>query len=382
MVADVPPLSAGERWRSFFGVLFGLTLAGLLVIWLPLPGANHWLIAPVGASALILFALPHSPLAQPWSLLGGYFVATLSAVVASYFLPTPALASVAAVAACAWLMIRFRCLHPPGGALAFLIVFENIHTSDQFLQTFLLVGVNALMLLIGALLVNNLVLRRRYPHCRAEPSAKSRGTRDLRPIERTGLSHEDLRAAVRKVDTFLDIQDNDLLRVYNMAVEHAFARHLGVCCGDVMARDIVTVEFATELQEAWTSLRAFRVHALPVIDRSSHRLLGIVTVADFLRQIDATRVASLAGKIQGLLKRTPGDTSEKAEVVGQIMTALPFTVRADTPVIEAVKQLSDGGFHHVPVVNEKMHVIGMLTQSDLIAALYKHIALENSRPRG
>ena len=378
MVADMPPLSPGERWRSFIGALLGLAVAGLLVIWLPLPGAHRWLIAPVGASAVILFALPHSPLAQPWSVLGGYFAATLAAVVSSYILPTPALASVAAVAGCVWLMTRFRCLHPPGGALAFLIVFEGAHSPDQLLQNFVIVGINALVLLLAALFVNNLILRRRYPHCRAAPPANPHRTLDAPPISRTGLSNQDLRAAVQKVDTFLDIQDNDLLSVYNFAVDHAFERHLGLRCGDVMARDIVTIEFAAELQEAWTLLRAYKVHALPVIDRASRRLLGIVTVADFLRQIDATRMSSLAEKIQGLLRRSPGVTSEKAEVVGQIMTVNPYAVTAETSVVEVVKKLSDAGLHHVPVVDEKQRVIGMLTQSDLIAALYKHVALERS----
>lgn len=378
MVADMPPLSPGERWRSFFGVVLGLGVAGLLVVWMPLPGAHRWLIAPVGASAVILFALPHSPLAQPWSVLGGYFAATLSAVVSSFLLPTPALASVVAVAGCVWLMIRFRCLHPPGGALAFLIVFEEVHSPDQLLQNFLVVGVNALGLLLAAVLVNNLILRRRYPHCRAAPPGNPHRTLDAPPTSRTGLSNEDLRAAVQKVDTFLDIQDNDLLQVYKLAVDHAFDRHLGLRCGDVMARDIVSIEFAAELQEAWTMLRAYKVHALPVVDRHSRRLLGIVTVADFLRQIDATRIASLADRIQGLLKRTPGVTSEKAEVVGQIMTVDPYTVRAETSVVDAVKMLSDAGLHHVPVVDEKLRVVGMLTQSDLIAALYQHIALERS----
>ena len=378
MVADMPPLSSGERWRSFAGVLLGLLGAGLLVSWVPLPSAHHWLIAPVGASAVILFALPHSPLAQPWSVLGGYFSATLSAVACSYFLPTPAMASVASVAGCVWLMTRFRCLHPPGGALAFLIVFEGVHTPDQLLENFVVVGVNALGLLLAALFVNNLILRRRYPHCRAAPPGNLHRTLDAPPTLRTGLSNQDLRAAVQKVDTFLDIQDNDLLRVYNLAVDHAFDRHLGLRCGDVMARDIVSIEFAAELQEAWTLLRAYKVHALPVIDRHSRRLLGIVTVADFLRQIDATRISSLSEHIQGLLKRTQGVTSEKAEVVGQIMTANPYTVSIDTSVVDAVKMLSDGGLHHVPVVDEKQRVVGMLTQSDLIAALYKHVALERS----
>jgi len=157
-------------------------------------------------------------------------------------------------------------------------------------------------------------------------------------------------------------------------------RHVGLTCADIMARDVATVEFATELDPAWRLLRAHKIKALPVIDRMSRRLIGIVTVADFLRQLDDTTAAGLAVRLQGLLKRTPGATSEKAEVVGQIMSANVATARPDTPLSELVSALSDKGMHHFPVVDDKQRVVGMVTQSDLIAALYKRIALNTPTP--
>jgi CBS domain-containing membrane protein len=51
------------------------------------------------------------------------------------------------------------------------------------------------------------------------------------------------------------------------------------------------------------------------------------------------------------------------------------TAQEDTPVAKLVHQLSDYGFHHIPVVDERKEVVGMVTQSDLIAALYRRIAL-------
>lgn len=379
LVADVPPLSAAERWRSTMATLIGLLIATALAWFSPLSDGNGWLVAPIGATAIILFALPHSPLAQPWSVLGGYFAATLAATVCIAILPDhPAIAAVFAVAATVGLMTRFRCLHPPGGALAFIVVFGGGGSLPQALHTFAEIGLDAAFLMIAALLVNNLLFRRRYPHCRTAPPANPHQTRDAPPTARTGLTHADLAAALTQLDTFIDIQENDLVRIYNHAVDHAFNRHLAMTCGDIMARDVVTVEFATDLQEAWTQLRAYKIKALPVVDRNSRRLLGIVTVADFLKQIDATRVSPLAGLMQGLLRKTPGVTSEKAEVIGQIMTPDPFAARPDTPIVELVKLLSDAGMHHIPVVDEHRRVLGMLTQSDLIAALYKQVALAHS----
>jgi CBS domain-containing membrane protein len=144
-----------------------------------------------------------------------------------------------------------------------------------------------------------------------------------------------------------------------------------------MSRDVVTVQFGTELEEAWTQLRAHKIKALPVVD-SFERVIGILTVADYLRQMDDTTAAGLAVRLQGFLKRTPGTNSEKAEVVGQIMTINVYAAHIDTPIAELVHHLSDQGLHHIPVVDDKRRVLGMVTQSDIIAALYKRIALSTA----
>ena len=232
-------------------------------------------------------------------------------------------------------------------------------------------------MLLAAWVVNNLLLRWRYPQCRSEQAAGRHRTADLAPTERTGLSHEDLDYAVQAVGTFVDIQESELVRIYDLAVDHAFERHMAVSCGDVMARDIVTVTAATELEQAWNLLRRHKVKALPVVD-GFRRVVGIVTVADFLRQLDDTTAAGLAAKLQGLLRRTPGVNADKADLVGHIMSTVVRTAHEDTPVADLVHQLSDGGFHHVPVVDEREELVGMVTQSDMIAALYRRIVLAST----
>jgi len=160
-------------------------------------------------------------------------------------------------------------------------------------------------------------------------------------------------------------------------VDHAFERHMAVACSDVMARDVVTVTPDTELEQAWNLLRRHKVKALPVVDGTG-RIIGIVTVADFLRQLDDTTAAGLATKLQGLLRRTPGINAGKAKVVGDIMSPEVKTAYEATPVADLVHQLSDYGFHHIPVVDERKGLVGMVTQSDLIAALYRRIALASA----
>lgn len=371
LIADTPALPPGERRKSALGAGLGLLLAGAL--FLLAPTGQVWLLAPLGASAIILFALPHSPLAQPWSVLGGYLAATGSALLALWLVP-PLAAAALAVGLSVWLMIRFRCVHPPGGALALLIVAGESHSPHGAWHLLGVVVTNGLAILAAAWVVNNLLLRRAYPQCRTEEAPSLHATTDPAPSQRIGLSHEDLDHALRSLGTFVDTQESELVRIYNLAVRQAFDRHLGLRCGDIMARDIVTVEYGTELESAWKMLRHHKIKAIPVVD-PFRRVIGILTVADFLRQLDDTTAAGLAAKLQGLLRRTPGLESEKAEVVGQIMTAEIYTASVDTPVAELVHRLSDLNFHHIPVVDEQKKVIGMVTQSDLIAAMYQRIAL-------
>lgn len=372
LLADTIALSPAERWRSALGALLAVAACGALMRAMPV--AAHWLIAPVGASAVILFALSHSPLAQPWSVMGGYLFATVSSLAGATLISWSPAAAAVAVASSIWLMARFNCFHPPAGALALFLVLDGPYPPERLLPTATLVLVNMAAMLVAAFLINNLILGRRYPFTRENAAANLHRTGDAAPIARIGLTHADLEQAVRKLDTFIDVQEGELVKLYNLAVDHAFDRHIGLTCGDIMSRDIVTVEFGTELEEAWTLLRAHKIKALPVVD-SFRRLIGILTVADYLRQMDDTTAAGLAVRLQGLLRRTPGATSEKAEVVGQIMTAPVDAARIDTPLSDLAAKLSDLGMHHIPVQDETRRVVGMITQSDLIAALYKRAAL-------
>jgi len=116
--------SPTERMRACGGALLGLLITGLTAHFLL--GANAiWLVAPMGASSVLLFCLPASPLAQPWSVVGGNVVAAAVGAACVRWLgdalPIPALAALATALAIG-AMFSLRCLHPPGGAAALTTV--------------------------------------------------------------------------------------------------------------------------------------------------------------------------------------------------------------------------------------------------------------------
>lgn len=330
----------------------------------------HVLIASMGASAVLLFATPHSPLAQPWPLVGGHLLSAFIGIACAKLVPDLWAATALAVALSIFVMHLTHCLHPPGGATSIVAVLgSSPGVAPDYSFIVAPVGVNTLLILLMALVLNNL-FGRRYP---ARPQAQAdqqHRHQDPSPLDRLGIKQEDLHSALKDLDVFLDVSEADLSMVYNRASLAAAQRKMGeLTCGDIMSRDVTAVEFATELEEAWTQLRYHRVKVLPVIDRA-RRVIGIISLVDFLKRANLKTYDTLQDKLLQFLRRTPGEYSDKPEVVGQIMASPALTVQASAHVLNLVPLLADRGLHHVPVVDAEDRLVGMITQSDLIAALY------------
>src|SRR6187551_2341605 len=115
-----------QRFRAAAGAFVGILVAGVVSRMIgDASGLGPWLVAPMGASAVLIFAAPASPLAQPWAVLGGNTVSALVGTACVLLIPDPALAGAVAVALAIGLMFQLRCLHPPGGASALLMVLTH-----------------------------------------------------------------------------------------------------------------------------------------------------------------------------------------------------------------------------------------------------------------
>ena len=149
----------------------GLAVTSMFSHWL-LGEVNLWFIAPMGASAVLLFGVPSSPLAQPWSIVGGNVVSALIGVTVGMWVPQLALACGLAAGLAIAAMYFLRCLHPPGGAVALTAILggAGVHSAGyHFVLTPVLL--NSMMLALLAIIFNNLV-GRRYPHPLAAEEVK------------------------------------------------------------------------------------------------------------------------------------------------------------------------------------------------------------------
>lgn len=361
-----------EKFRAACGALLAIVLTGLASRLLLGPDAQlPALIAPMGASAVLLFAQPASPLAQPWSIVGGNVVSAAVGVASAQWIGDPMLAAAIAVAGAIAAMFALRCLHPPGGAIALSAVLGGpaVHAAG-FSYLWAPVALNSLLLLCVALAFNN-ATRRRYPHLAQREHESTHGTADIPSGDRVGFTPADLDEVLKQYNQVLDVSRDDLESLFLQAEMHAYRRRFGeISCADIMSRDVVTAEFGTLLEDAWSLMRKHRIKALPVVDRA-RRITGIVTLSDFMRHASLDVYPGYAEKLRRFLRRTRSVHSSKAEVVGQIMTRPVRTVSTDMHIVELVPLLSDFGLHHVPVVDHERRLAGMITQSDLIAALYR-----------
>ena len=365
-------INTRERLRIAVGAMLGLLLTAVATRWLAphllphwaAPGAL-WLVAPLGASAVLVFGVPTSPLAQPWPVVGGNTVSALVGVLCAWAVPDPLWAGPLAVGLALVLMMALRCLHPPGGACALLAVLAHTTEPGFVLSPVLL---NSL-LLVSAGVAYHHATGRRYPHAQRvhEPSASAR------------FSAADLDAAMRHYNQVLDISPDDLQQLLQQAEVEAYRRTFGgLLCRDIMTPTPVTVAPGTPLPEAWALMRAHDIKALPVVDQAQ-QIVGIVTRADFLRQADPHEHQGLGQRLKAFVSgKTPG----APEVVAQIMSRHVRVMSESRKLVELVPLFSDAGHHHIPIINAQQRLVGIITQSDLVRALYQAVSSGVAEPDG
>lgn len=357
-------LDAREKWRACGGAGLGMLLVAALAS-LSLNGLfalQHSLlalaiVAPVGASAVLVFALPSSPLAQPWAVIGGNTVSALVGIACAKWIPDASIAAAIAVSLSIAAMIAARCLHPPGGAAALLMVIAGC---EQFSYALSPVMLDSGILVLAGLVYNNLT-RRPWPHVQ-QPDLTTPGSR---------FSAADLDAALAHYNQVLDVSRDDLQALLQSAEASAYQRNMGeIRCADIMSKTPVVARQEMPLHEAWALMRRHRIKALPVIDRQQH-LLGIVTVADFMKQVDLEVHQGVGWHLRALLRESRG--KEANSIVGQIMTRTVRVASADRLLTELIPVFSEHGHRHVPIIDERRQLVGIITQSDLIRALYSAV---------
>ena len=180
------------------------------------------LITSMGACAVLLFAMPHGQLSQPWPVIGGNLISALIGVTCYRLIPWDWLSAGTALSLAILVMHQLKCLHPPGGATAVTATLGG-ETVYQLGYKFVLfpVLINAVIMVGIAILFNWAFKWRRYPVALAKRAT---------PLKRHPLgletSHDDIVKALRNLESFVDITEDDLLQLSRMIAREREARLL------------------------------------------------------------------------------------------------------------------------------------------------------------
>ncbi|MDF0699758.1 HPP family protein [Rhizobium sp. MC63] len=340
------PILAGatlrERLIACFGALLGIGLTGVISGYLFGQGPHLPLIvAPMGASAVLLFAVPASPLAQPWSIIGGNTISAMMGIVAAYFIRDPIIATGVGVSLAIGAMSFTRSLHPPGGAAALTAVLGGpVVAGWGFLFPFVPVALNS-CILVGLGLLFHKLSKRNYPHVVPKPAENTHQTVDLPSAVRVGFREEDVDAALEALDETFDIDRADLGRLLQQVELQAAIRSNGkISCADIMSRDVIAIGEMSEPNAARHLLLKHNIRTLPVRDPEG-RLVGTVG----LRELFAS-----------------GDTIAHA-------ISKPAVARASDAALSLLPVLTDGRTHAVIIVDDDHRILGLISQTDLLSAV-------------
>lgn len=211
---ELSPVSHRERLISALGAAIGIALVYGITRSVLGPGHALILAAPIGATAVLLFAIPHGAISQPWPVVGGYAISTTIGVICAMLVPDEIVASGVAVGLSIAFMHYLRCLHPPGGAIALMAVIGGEQIRGLGFSLVLApVLLNVLVILLMAIVCGAFFPWRRYPAA----LGRIRTTVTSERNAHQAISHEDFVYALSQIDSFIDASEEDVLRIYALA---------------------------------------------------------------------------------------------------------------------------------------------------------------------
>lgn len=211
------PVSHIERLASGAGAFVGIFAVYLISAHFLDRISAMVMVASMGASAVLLFAVPHGPLSQPWQLIGGHLFSAIIGVTCAKLIANPYIAAPVAVGLAVTAMHYLRCIHPPGGATALVAVIGGSKVAELGYGYVLTpVMFNTLVILIAAVAFNFFFPWRRYPSYLS--LARKRASGQERESGKS-IAHEDFVYALSQIDSYIDISEDDLMKIYELAMQ-------------------------------------------------------------------------------------------------------------------------------------------------------------------
>ncbi len=363
-------VSHREVWTSAMAAFLALFIVASVSYLLLEKAGTPYLFASMGASAVLIFAIPTSTMNRPWALFCSHLVAAVIGTTCALYIANPLLAIAVAIAVVIAAMHYLRSMHPPGGATALLIVLAADEVRVIGYQiVFMPVLLNTLLLIVVSLAIGRLIQGWEARNHSASPIEQlSRDEKALTAV-RVPFSEEDLKVAMSQMDTYVDVQRKDLITLYEHALRRQRQRCLGqLRCAELMLSDLPFAEFGTALTDVWRWFHEYEITGVPVVDRGQH-VIGIVTIKDFIHHAERFPQEDMVKRIEALIQPTTELTSDKPEVAGQIMSSPAITALTNSLVADLLILLDSHNIRHIPIVDRANKLKGVLSREHIVAVL-------------
>jgi CBS-domain-containing membrane protein len=214
----------GEKLISALGAFLGIVAVYWGTRWCFPDGFMHTagtliMVTSMGASAVLLFAVPQGALSQPWAVIGGHLLSAFVGVSCQQLFPDQTWTPAVAVGLAVGVMHYLRCMHPPGGATALAAVIggAEIYRLEYFYLVMPIL-INVASIVLMAIIFNAFFPWRRYPaHLTRRKLAKPAAAAE-RQFE---LTQEDFSAAMEQLNSYVDITSENLTQLLELAKQHA-----------------------------------------------------------------------------------------------------------------------------------------------------------------
>jgi CBS-domain-containing membrane protein len=148
---------------------------------------------------------------------------------------------------------------------------------------------------------------------------------------------------------------------------------LSLTAADLMTRSVVTIPREFSLQGAARLLSRAQVTGAPVVDAQG-RCIGVLSATDFVHWAEkgdraATTPPASTGCVCSAWQMTPLVEGLPEDSVGQYMTANPVTVTPDVSIVALAQMMLDAHIHRIIVVNEEHRPVGIVSSTDVLAAV-------------
>ncbi len=184
--------------------------------------------------------------------------------------------------------------------------------------------------------------------------------------EKIALTDEDFREALKEFGTYVDITEEDLKRLYEIAVKIARERCVhSWLASEIMTRDVIFTKGDTDVYEAGRLLIKNKISGMPVVDEEN-RVMGMISVSDLLPLAGIPRGHVFNDTVMKYILRKPIPQHRMGKKVKDVMPTSIITVSPETTVKKIATILDKKGIKRVPVVDEENKLVGIVSRADIL----------------